>query len=350
MILSKQDCRIQYTMEKESDEKLLEFLDIKVMNNGNGRYEFDVYRKKAITNVQLKPSSAHDPKIILGVFKGFVHRAIKICSEHYVEKELEFLVQVFIENGYKENDLKKAMNEIKSKLDQQNTATQDNNIESETCPTVTLPWIPCLSTKLRKVYKKAGYKAVFKSSANLQTILTAKNKVCLPKNSHAGVYKIECKCKNVPPYIGETKLQISTRFKQHEAYVRNSHWDKSGAAQHAKKCKKGFQGVETIKVESRYFDRCVREALEIQKHDSGPNEGGINLDEGKYVKTKFWLPMLRHITTVDKEKSLKRERWQRTRNNPVTSNINEDNTQDDAINVLTSVDSQLQEQSEDAGV
>ena len=56
-------------MEIETEEKSLQFLDVKIMNNGNGKYEFDVHRKKAITNIQIIPTSCHDPKILIGVFK-----------------------------------------------------------------------------------------------------------------------------------------------------------------------------------------------------------------------------------------------------------------------------------------
>ena len=51
-VLNRQDQRIQYTMETEDKDKNLEFLDIRIMNSGNGKYEFDIHRKKAITNVQ----------------------------------------------------------------------------------------------------------------------------------------------------------------------------------------------------------------------------------------------------------------------------------------------------------
>ena len=137
----------------------------------------------------------------------------------------------------------------------------------------------------------------------MQTILTSKNKVRLAKNSHPGVYKIQCKCRNLPPYIGETKAKVSTRFKQHEAYVRNGHWEKSGAAKHQKTCKAGFETIETVKIEERYFDRCIREALEIQRNGSGPKEGGVNLDYGKYVTTKFWLPLMKYFDKEEEKNS-----------------------------------------------
>ena len=54
----------------------------------------------------MEPKSCHDPKILQCIFKGFVHHAIKICSEKYINDELAFLLNVFIENGY-EDDLRK---------------------------------------------------------------------------------------------------------------------------------------------------------------------------------------------------------------------------------------------------
>ena len=49
MILNKQNKHIQFTIEDENGEKCLNFLDIKIENN-NGRYDFDVHHKPALTN------------------------------------------------------------------------------------------------------------------------------------------------------------------------------------------------------------------------------------------------------------------------------------------------------------
>ena len=51
----------------------------------------------------------------------------------------------------------------------------------------------------------------------------------------------------------------------------------------------------TIQTERNKFDREVREALEIQNHKCGPIEKGTNLDMGKYVKTKFWMPFFDYL-------------------------------------------------------
>ena len=296
-ILNKQHNKIQYTIDKEDENKVLQFLDIKVINNGTGKYEFDIYRKDAITNVQVKPESCHDPKILQCIFKGFVHRAISICSEKYINDELNFLINVFIENGYKEDDLRKIIEEVKSKSSQQNNKKSSSEYTNpDKKQTISLPWIPGVSPKLRKVYKKAGYKVVFKSNKNLQTILTSKNKTSLPKNSYPGVYKIPCSC-GVIPYRGETKMKVSTRSMQHQVYISKEKWENSGITSHSNKChgEVQFDKTETVKVIYNRFDRKVREALEIQMHGCNSRQNGMNLDNGQYVSTKFWTPFFKYL-------------------------------------------------------
>ena len=57
----------------------------------------------------------------------------------------------------------------------------------------------------------------------------------------------------------------------------------------------------TIKPIQNKFDRLVREALEIQRHESGPKQGGINLDNGQYLNTTFWVPLMATISKEEKE-------------------------------------------------
>ena len=87
----------------ENFEKSLQFLDL---NNINGRYKYKIHRKNAITNVQVKPNSGHDPKVLKGIFTGFLHRAHTVCEGQNQKDEIGFLVTCFVENGYDENELK----------------------------------------------------------------------------------------------------------------------------------------------------------------------------------------------------------------------------------------------------
>ena len=313
-------------MEVEAEDKSLAFLNVKTKNNKQGSYDFKVYRKKAITNVQVKPESGHDPNILSGIFKGFVHQAYKICSAKNLEEELEFLINVFLENGYDERSLKKWSKQVRDKINARaepvTLATTSADV-SEESQTVTLPWIPGVSPSLKKAFRKAGYKVAFKANANLQTILTKKNKVKLPPNSHPGVYKIPCPC-GVAPYVGKTKLRGNTRIGQHQDYVAKEQWERSGAAQHARTCTVGpsFNEATMLKTEHRSFERSVREALEIQRHRSAPKYDGMNKDEGQYLKTTFWMPYMDMVSKEERERNQRngQRRQQRGTNQPATPN------------------------------
>ena len=183
-ILNKQHPNIQYTLDPENDEKELNFIDLTIKNNQEGHYEFSVYRKYAIINIQVKHNSNHDPKVLRGIFKGFVHRAFEVCSSIHLDEKLEFLINVFRENGYQRFELEKIINEVKSKInrrgesintgDKDGNPNQTDNKEQSTRPVISLTWLPGVSPKLRRAYKKAGYKVMFKSPNNLQNIYIQK--------------------------------------------------------------------------------------------------------------------------------------------------------------------------------
>ena len=108
-ILNSIDPKIQFTVETEDENKLLNFLDITIQNNLDVKYTFNVYRKEAITNVQIKTNSSVPPNLIYGVFKGFLSRAKRVCSSKNLNQEFEFLKTIFSENGH---DIRKLNNII----------------------------------------------------------------------------------------------------------------------------------------------------------------------------------------------------------------------------------------------
>ena len=69
----------------------------------------------------------------------------------------------------------------------------------------------------------------------------------------------------------------------------------SGVIQHNKNCASSIDNATTLKREEKWFPRKVREAMEIQYHNSEPENGGMNLDSGSYVKTQFWKPMFEYM-------------------------------------------------------
>ena len=70
-------------------------MEVTIKNSSNQSHDFAVHRKPAITNVQIKPHSNICPNIAMGIFKGFLSRALHICSENYFSQEVDFLINVF---------------------------------------------------------------------------------------------------------------------------------------------------------------------------------------------------------------------------------------------------------------
>ena len=292
-ILNSQDCKIQYTIERESLDGVLPFLDISLKNNRLGKYEMKVFRKGAITNLQIHPGSSVDPTTILGVFKGFLTRANRICTPCQLQQEVKFLVDMFVENGY---DRKKFQDIADSFVpnSSQNLVERD---EEESSPIVKLPWIPKVGPNLRKVFKKHGVRVVFTAGPSLNDIL-CQHKSPLPRNSRPGVYKLECGCSSI--YIGETKKKVSSRVNQHEKDIFHGRWAMSGAAEHAEKCSQRFKFEEatTVSVEETFHSRKVREAVEIRMRRR-KDAKVVNRDSGSYLKTSQWDVLLSRVSDVN---------------------------------------------------
>ena len=89
----------------ENENKQVNFLDITITNTGNNSYDFKIFRKKLITNIQIKPNSNIAPHIAIGLFKGFLSLAYKICTEKHLQSKADFLIDTFTENGHNRNAL-----------------------------------------------------------------------------------------------------------------------------------------------------------------------------------------------------------------------------------------------------
>jgi len=241
----------------------------------------------------VKKTSCHDDKVKSGIFKGFLHRAKMICSNDYLADEIQFLVDVFVENGYNRDDLEK--------LVQLSNNSNENRANDSSSRFVSLPYIPGVSGKLKRIFMNAGLKVVFKSGRNLESILSHRNKPKLPYNSCPGCYRVPCLCGG--HYIGQTKKRVNVRFREHEKAIFQGIAHDSALSDHSiQNCSQtvDWEKASMISTEPRYFKRCIREALEIQKEKVGKRKDKvINREAGLYVTSNTWLNLLEKISKYD---------------------------------------------------
>ena len=77
-----------------------------------------------------------------------------------------------------------------------------------------LPWIPNISPKIKREFRKIAEDIAFTSGKNLQQILCQKNKPKLLPISQPRVYQLDCSCNG--KYFGESKKRVLTRCIEHQ--------------------------------------------------------------------------------------------------------------------------------------
>ena len=122
-----------------------------------------------------------------------------------MREEIEYLTDIYCENGHDRKTLQKIINSFEKKTRGTNN---NNNNNTNRKQTVTIPWVPKIRPKIKKEIQKFAFRVPFQTGPNLKNIL-CKNKDKLIPNSYPGVYELKCSCRSV--YNGETKKKIISR-------------------------------------------------------------------------------------------------------------------------------------------
>ena len=111
----------------------------------------------------------------------------------------------------------------------------------------------------------------------------------LPGLRTPGIYKIPCECGKV--YVGQSGRSVHLRIKEHERHIRLAQTDKSAVAEHSF----GLDHIMKLKdttllaTKTRYRDRLIREAIEIEMHPNNMNR------DRDFNLSKSWKPLLQKL-------------------------------------------------------
>ena len=324
--------RVQFTREEE-EENSIAFLDVLVTRKEDGTLSTSVYRKPSNTNICIKPQSCQAPNVAAASFKSELCRCYRLCTTpEQTQKEIEFTVNLYEDNGHKRDTLKHIADNYKpppqKPFKKRTTQTYKQKCAAAECEAQTkdlfdqlpfrnanfvdeedrlfacIKYVPEVANQLRNTLKKAGVATTFTSGTSLKDIFCGKNTTHAPREKKKGIYKYTCSCSDKAVYIGQTNRSCETRWKEHERANNKQIWKYSGITQHLQHCpmnfkRENFEVMVTMqdKKKSRLgYNLRMREAFEIRRHDTGPGKG-LNEDNGAYLKTDIWDPVLKSLDT-----------------------------------------------------
>ena len=201
---------INFTCENEVNGQI-SFLDVNICQRQDGSVQRKVHRKNTWNDQYIHFESFVPMKQKRNLIRCLTNRALKICSTDTLQKELEYIEQIFVNNGYPARFVKRNIDSV--------TQTPKPATADKKRVYISLPFkgdaIAEVITRRLKSAIEATYPAAqlcvsFRSNPVLRTQL----KDILPcfTTSYC-VYSFECSCG--ASYIGRTSRRLSERIREH---------------------------------------------------------------------------------------------------------------------------------------
>jgi hypothetical protein len=269
--LNKKRGTIKFTSEFEQNNKL-NFLDTTLTKlNKNNEIKLNIrwFRKDTAADRLLNYESSHGKSIKSNIVKNMTKRILETTQDDNDQKEdLNKLKNMLLKSNYPlkeiEKLIKQACEEFNSNknIDNDNYTTTSNlnNDKEEMKYSLSLPYVPGMEVLKRKLEKNLKIKLYFSYPYKLQSHFNRSLKI----PSKSVIYQIPCSCKQT--YVGQTKVGIDNRMKQHSKTLNDNTDDsKSEMVKHFQE--KKFQCIfDTddafiIDEEKDYWKRRTKEAI-----------------------------------------------------------------------------------------
>ena len=210
---------------EEENNSLLNYLDLNLARKPDGTISFTIFRKPTHTEKYLDYDSNHPIEHKSSVVRTLLHRAFTLCDIEHRQQEVNHISDALQNNGYPKSLIKKHEQKLVSKFNdtnhqRNNDPTSNDPISDGKQPYVSIPYIPGVSERISRVFKKYDVKVAHQPTRKLR------NELChlkdqRPVQERAGVvYKIDCGDCNAK-YVGETGRQVKDRMTEHQRDIAN---------------------------------------------------------------------------------------------------------------------------------
>ena len=225
--------KLKCTCESEKDYQL-PFLDVKVIKQRT-KYETTINKKETNTGQLLHWQSCQAKKYKIGLIKTLTYRALNICSSKtLLNQQCESIKETMIKNGYPTNLVKRKIQNTIDQYQKINDATKKEKQKTKLFIPLTYHGNETnimsnkIKNKIERLFPTTEIIFGFKKGLTLGKLFTKNFKGRDPMNTGV-IYKLTCnKCEQI--YIGQTKLHVNERMKQHRNGLRKP--DTSRAADH----------------------------------------------------------------------------------------------------------------------
>lgn len=273
--------RLKFTIESESDQKSINFLDITLIRIEN-KIITNWFRKETKTTKYTNFKSQTYIKYKISIINNLVDRAIKLSDKKFHYSNIKLLKNILMDNNYPLSFINKYIKKRLNKIKQQNYNIS-NNIEN--CQTqelqskiyTTIPFIPNLSEKIKNELNKVNIKVSFKNNNTFKKYFyhNLKDKTETMVNSNL-IYQINCNdCNGC--YIGQTKQYLNKRISQHKQSIKTKtitpNLPNTALAKHSVEMLHNFNFNEPkiLSFETNLNKRLITESLEIKKNKNSIN-------------------------------------------------------------------------------
>lgn len=310
---------LQFTVEEESLQNVwgvqksgLPFLDVMIYRTEDSTLGHCVYRKPTHTNRYLHFTSSHPKAHKISVVDSQITRALQLCDNETLEKELAFDIAILKDNGYPAHFIQKRIVLQKYKHasasvshGSQSNSDDENEELTEEVKRAVLPYYEGVTEKVA---------SFIRYTTDLDIAYVPQNKISHHFNQYkdkkrttpAGIYELPCGGNNDDKcplsYIGESRQGLDKRAQQHMYNIRNANIQTSAPAEHVWTNGHNIDPstIRMIELEPNTFKRKVKEGLYIRS-----NSNSMNKNKG-LLPHPTWTHILKKNFKRHREKIMKR--------------------------------------------
>lgn len=269
---------IKFTIEEESDDKI-PFLDLLIMRQVDGSIKTTWYQKPTASGRILNYYSQHSIRQKSNVIFNTLLRAMSLSDDEYKNESIERAKNLLIKSNYPMFLIKKQLQRVKNKIENNNTPhTQSNTTQEDEIARRGFLFIPKTSDQLKKILKNQinNIDLAYRPVTKIANTIFSNTKQKTTTNDKTGVvYSIPCdgndeqRCDK--EYIGQTKNQFYKRKSQHLLSFKNKDYEQaSGLVLHAHETGHSFnfEKAKIIDVERNLSKRLTLESLHIAANNT----------------------------------------------------------------------------------